>query len=227
MIAFSRLNVACLSQVNCSCAIFYWRNTVGKHACPLTVWQDNKKLWKGRLTYQDPSYSPSAARKGNLYTRGRRMSRLRRICSYVLLCAPRSEPLHRKKVYLGTNAITSTTIFGRVSEVVRHAVSTKCPQNFLSGTYLFICDKCAIFVCICKFAKKYRKNKKKRKQLQKKRKYIHTTDIRVHHVYSKTGWRSLLLSWCWWKMYGVKGKVGLLCICRVVVGFGLWLDLRL
>ena len=63
MIAFSRLNVACLSQVNCSCAIFYWRNTVGKHACPLTVWQDNKKLWKGRLAYQDPTYSPSAAWK--------------------------------------------------------------------------------------------------------------------------------------------------------------------
>ena len=28
-------------------------------------------------------------------------------------------------------------------------------------------------------------------------------------------------------MYGVKGKVGLLCICRVVVGFGLWLNLGL
>ena len=133
-------------------------------------------MWKGRLACQDPSYSPSAARKGNLYTRGRRMSRLRRICSYVLLCAPRSEPLHRKKVYLGTNAITSTTIFGRVSEVVRHAVSTKCPQNFLSGTYLFICDKCAIFVCICKFAKKYRKNKKRGNNC-KKRENIYTQRI--------------------------------------------------
>ena len=96
------------------------------------------------------------------------------MCSYVLLCAPRSEPLHRKKVYLGTNAITSTTIFGRVSEVVRHAVDAKCPQNFLSGTYLFICDKCAIFVCICKFAKKYRKKIKKEETIAKKEKiYTH------------------------------------------------------
>ena len=105
-------------------------------------------MWKGRLACQDPSYSPSAARKGNLYTRGRRMSRLRRICSYVLLCAPRSEPLHRKKVYLGTNAITSTTIFGRVSEVVRHAVGAKCPQNIFKQDKVNNADSAFIFLII-------------------------------------------------------------------------------
>ena len=39
----------------------------------------------------------------------------------------------------------------------------------------------------------------------------------VHHGYSCTEWRSLLCSCCWWKRYGVKGKVGRLCICCVVV----------
>ena len=30
----------------------------------------------------------------------------------------------------------------------------------------------------------------------------------AHHVYSCTGWRILLWSCCWWKMYGVKSKFG-------------------
>ena len=48
-------------------------------------------------------------------------------------------------MYLGTTATPTTTIFGRVSEVVRHAVGAKCPQNIFKQDKVNNADSAFIF----------------------------------------------------------------------------------